>query len=55
MNAKFAGEHRQSSCMSELVIFSDLTNPEINTELGVSLITVERERRESKAWLKTLF
>lgn len=41
--------------LAELKIFSDLTNPEIAAELGVSLTTVEREWRASKAWLKTRF
>lgn len=39
--------------VAELRIFSELTNPEIATELGVHLSTVERSWKVAKAWLKT--
>lgn len=38
--------------LAELKIFSDLTNPEIAVELGISLATMERDWRAAKAWLK---
>lgn len=38
--------------LAELKIFSELTNPEIAEELGVSLTKVERDWRVAKAWLK---
>ncbi len=38
--------------IAELRIFSELTNPEIAEEMGISLSSVEREWRVAKAWLK---
>jgi RNA polymerase sigma factor (TIGR02999 family) len=38
--------------IAELRIFSELTNPEIASEIGISLSGVERDWRVAKAWLK---
>lgn len=41
--------------LAELKIFSELSNPEIATAMGISLATVERDWRAAKAWLKMQF
>jgi len=38
--------------LAELKLFSELTNPEIAEEMGISLATVERDWRVARAWLK---
>jgi RNA polymerase sigma factor (TIGR02999 family) len=52
LNQLAEADPRQAQ-VAELRIFSELTNPEIADEMGMSLSAVERSWRAAKAWLKT--
>lgn len=50
---RLAEQHPRQAEAVELRFFGGLTSPEIATAMSVSLATVERDWRFSKAWLQT--